>query len=166
MPYNSIGGKFHEKDQIAQIGTSQNSHGNPIWHSLTKQKEIFEVVGYAMPEQEKEKFPSRMPDFAGYPELSVDAILRDPEIEAVAVETEEIYLTQYALLAARHGKHIHMKSRAEQSIPPSKCCWTKRGKTIWFSIRDICTATIHMYRSFCGKSGAENWEKSSAWKRK
>ena len=98
-----------KKIKIAQIGTSQNSHGNPIWHSLTKQKEIFEMVGYAMPEQEKEKFPSRMPDFAGYPELSVDAILRDPEIEAVAVETEEIYLTQYALLAAQHGKHIHME---------------------------------------------------------
>jgi len=35
--------------------------------------------------------------------------LNDPEIEAVAVETEEIYLTKYALMAAKAGKHLHME---------------------------------------------------------
>lgn len=98
-----------KKVKIAQIGTSINSHGNNIWNSIKKQSDIFEVMGYAMPEGEREKFPTRMADFEGYPELTVDEILNNPEIEAVAVETEELYLSKYAALTAQHGKHIHME---------------------------------------------------------
>ncbi len=97
------------KIKIAQIGTSKNSHGSDIWNSLIKQSDIFEICGYAMPENEKEKFPERMKVFDGYPELTVEEILNNPEIEAVAVETEEIYLTKYATMVAEHKKHIHME---------------------------------------------------------
>ena len=95
--------------RIAQIGTSQYSHGNPIWQSLLKQSDIFEVVGYAFPENEREKFPKQAEAFAGYREMTVEEILSDPTIEAVAVETEEIYLTKYALMVAKAGKHLHME---------------------------------------------------------
>ena len=97
------------KIKIAQIGTSANSHGNYIWKSMIKQKDIFDVVGYALPENEREKFPDRAKAFDGYNELTVDEILNNPEIEAVAVETEEIYLTKYALMVANAGKHLHME---------------------------------------------------------
>lgn len=97
------------KIKIAQIGTSQNSHGNLIWSSLKKQSDIFEIVGFAMPENEREKFPNNMAGFEGYNELTVDEILNNPEIEAVTVETEECYLTKYALMAAEKAKHIHME---------------------------------------------------------
>ena len=95
--------------KIAQIGTSENSHGCFIWNSLLKQSDIFEVVGFALPESEKEKFPDQVKCFDGYREMAVDEILNDPEIEAVAVETEEIYLTKYALMVAEAGKHLHME---------------------------------------------------------
>ena len=95
--------------RIAQIGTSLNSHGQSIFSSLKKQKELFDIAGFALPENEREKFPQRMGVFEGFRELTVDEILNDPEIEAVAVETEEIYLTKYAIPAARHKKHIHME---------------------------------------------------------
>ena len=98
-----------KKIRIAQIGTSKNSHGNNIWQSLLKQGDVFEVVGYAFPEGEREKFPEQARAFSGYREMTVDEILADPEIEAVAVETEEIYLTKYALMAGEAGKHIHME---------------------------------------------------------
>ena len=98
-----------KKIKIAQIGTSYNSHGNNIWLSLLKQSDIFEVVGYAFPENEREKFPERAKAFDGYREMTVEEILNDPEIEAVAVETEEIYLTRYALMVAKAGKHLHME---------------------------------------------------------
>ena len=98
-----------KKIRIAQIGTSTNSHGNPIWQSLLKQSDVFEVVGYAFPEGERDKFPERMAAFDGYREMTVEEILSDPEIEAVTVETEEIYLTKYALMAARAGKHVQME---------------------------------------------------------
>ena len=98
-----------KKIKIAQIGTSKNSHGSEIFKTLTTLSDVFEVCGYAMPENEKEKFPERMNVFCGYPELTVEEILTNPEIEAVAIETEEIYLTKYAKMAAEHKKHIHME---------------------------------------------------------
>ena len=55
--------------KIAQIGTSQNGHGPLIWQSLIKQTDIFEVVGYALPENEREKFPAQMKNFDGYREM-------------------------------------------------------------------------------------------------
>lgn len=98
-----------QKVKIAQIGTSINSHGNQIWRSLRKQSDVFEVVGYSFPEDERKKFPRQMERFEGYREMTVEEILQDPEIEAVAVETEEIYLTKYALMVAEAGKHLHME---------------------------------------------------------
>ncbi len=50
-----------------------------------------------------------MKDFEGYREMTVEELLNNPEIEAVAVETEEIYLTKYALMVANAGKHLHME---------------------------------------------------------
>lgn len=95
--------------RIAQIGTSLRSHGNSIWQSLLKQSDVFEVVGFAFPENEREKFPAQMKAFEGYREMTVEEILSDPTVEAVAVETEEIYLTKYALMVAKAGKHLHME---------------------------------------------------------
>ncbi len=95
--------------RVAQIGTNRYSHAASILQSMRKQSKLFDVVGYALPEGERERFPERMADFDGLPELTVEQILNDPTIEAVAVETEEIYLTKYAALAAQHGKHIHME---------------------------------------------------------
>ena len=97
------------KIKIAQIGTSRYSHGNFIWNSMKKQNDIFEIVGYAMPENEKEKFPVNLEAFNGYSEMDVSEILNNPDIEAVVIETEEIYLNKYAALASASGKHIHME---------------------------------------------------------
>lgn len=97
------------KIKIAQIGTSDYSHGNDIFDCLKKNDVIFEIAGYNFPENEREKFPERMAMFEGYKELSLEEILRNPEIEAVTVETEEIYLTKYAQMAADAKKHIHME---------------------------------------------------------
>ena len=105
-----------KKIKIAQIGTSKNSHGVQIWKSLNKQTDIFDVVGYAFPENEREKFSDRMKYYDGYREMTVDEILSDPEIEAVVVETEEIYLTKYALMVAKAGKHLHMEKPGGLSL--------------------------------------------------
>lgn len=103
-----------KKIRIAQIGTSANSHGSDIFSSLKKQNDIFEVAGYALPENEREKFPWRCGVFEGSREMTVDEIMKDTSIEAVAVETEECFLTEYALMAAKSGKHIHMEKPGSQ----------------------------------------------------
>ena len=105
-----------KKIKIAQIGTSRYSHGCSIFASLVKQSDIFEIVGYALPENEKEKFPNEVGCFKGYREMTVEEILSDPEIEAVAVETEEIYLLKYALMVAKAGKHLHMEKPGSPSL--------------------------------------------------
>ena len=97
------------KIKIAVIGANKWSHATGIMLTLKFLSEQFEIVGYTLPENEREKFPELMSFYEGYPELTLDEILNTPEIEAVAVETEEIYLTKYATLAALHGKHIHME---------------------------------------------------------
>lgn len=104
------------KIKIAQIGTSCNSHGNFIFNSLKKQSDVFEIVGFAFPENEREKFPGIMDAFDGYTVLTLDEVLNNPEVEAVTVETEECYLTRYALMVAEHGKHIHMEKPGSASL--------------------------------------------------
>ena len=107
-----------KKIRIAQIGTSEYSHGTSIFRSLVSQSDIFEVVGYALPEREREKFPGSVTVFDGYREMTVEEILADPTIEAVAVETEEIYLTKYALMVAQAGKHLHMEKPGGGELAP------------------------------------------------
>ena len=97
------------KIKVAQIGINSLSHGRQICGSIKRQNHIFDLVGYALPENEREKFPKVVAVFEGYPEMTVDEILNNPEIEAVVIETEEIYLTKYAIMAAEHKKHIHME---------------------------------------------------------
>lgn len=129
-----------KKIKVAQIGTSKNSHGNQIWESMIKQKDIFDVIGYALPENEREKFPDRAKAFDGYNELTVDEILNNPEIEAVVVETEEIYLTKYALMVANAGKHLHMeKPGGVDLVDFEKLVEILKSKNLTFS-------TGYMYR--------------------
>ena len=148
-----------KKIKIAQIGTSRYSHGTSVWKSLLKQSDLFDVVGYAFPENEQKKFPEQAKSFDGYRKMTMDEILNDPEIEAVAVETEEIYLTKYALMVAKSGKHLHME------------------KTRWhgffrFQTTD-CTFTIEKTRVFNGiyvslqsenPGSLEKSRKRRAWK--
>lgn len=129
-----------KKIKVAQIGTSGNSHGNCIWESMIKQKDIFDIVGYALPESEREKFPDRARAFDGYNELTVDEILNNPEIEAVVVETEEIYLTKYALMVANAGKHLHMEKPGGVDLADfEKLVEILKSKNLTFS-------TGYMYR--------------------
>ena len=83
------------KIRIAQIGTSQNSHGGSVILSLKKQSDLFEVVGYALPENEREKFPARMQDFTGLREMTVEEILNrcSPLLcDVLPLSLEEVFI--------------------------------------------------------------------------
>lgn len=99
-----------KKVKIAQIGVNSYSHGSQVWKSITKQTDIFDVVGYALPEREREISPKKMNSLLeGYREMTVVEILNDPEIEAVVIETDKTTLAKYSLIAAQAGKHVHME---------------------------------------------------------
>lgn len=95
--------------RIALIGVNRYSHSMQIYTRILEMKDMFDVVGIAFPEDEKNLMPERTKHFSHLPELTIAQIMDDPTIEAVAIETEEIYCTKYALLAAKAGKHIHME---------------------------------------------------------
>lgn len=103
--------------RIAQIGMNRYSHAPEIFYTMKLHPEIFELVGYALVEDERETCTKKIEKyFDGYPELSLEEILNDESIEAVAVETDEIHLLKYAQMAADAGKHIHMEKPGSQSL--------------------------------------------------
>lgn len=104
------------KIRIAQIGVNMYSHSCEIFHTIKMHPEVFEIVGYTLVEDERETCAEKIKEFDGYPELTLEEILNDKSIEAVAVETDEIHLTKYAIMAAEHGKHIHMEKPGSQSL--------------------------------------------------
>ena len=48
-----------KKIKIAQIGLNEYSHSLEIFQSLEKQGDIFEIVGYALPENEENRLPNK-----------------------------------------------------------------------------------------------------------
>ncbi len=104
------------KVRVAQIGFNTYSHSTQVLDSLIKEADIFDVAGYVLPEGEGERLPQKVAKYSHLPELTLKEVLNDPAIEAVVIETDEIYLTKYALLAARHGKHIHMEKPGGVSL--------------------------------------------------
>ena len=105
------------KIRIAQIGINRYSHAPDVFYTLKLHPELFEIVGYALVEDERETCASKIEQvFAGYPELTLEEILNDPTIEAVTVETDEIHLLKYAQMAADAGKHIHMEKPGSQDL--------------------------------------------------
>ena len=94
------------KVKIAQIGTSYYSHGSQIFDLVKSQSHLFEIVGYAFPENEREKFAHLMPIFDGYREMSVEEILKDPEIEAVSVCTHNDFHSIISIDFMRAGKNV------------------------------------------------------------
>jgi len=104
------------KIRIAQIGMNRYSHAPEVFTTLKLHPEVFELVGYALVEDERETCAQKLKFFEGYPELTLEEILNDPTIEAVAVETDEIHLNKYAQMAADAGKHIHMEKPGSQNL--------------------------------------------------
>ena len=102
--------------RIAHIGLNRYSHSHEVFYTMTMHPELYEIVGYAVVEDERETCKDKLCHFEGYPELSLEEILNDPTIEAVTVETDEIHLTKYAQMAVDAGKHVHMEKPGSQTL--------------------------------------------------
>ena len=105
-----------KKIRIAQIGVNRYSHATDIFRTLMNLSDEFEIVGYALVEDERETCAKKLKCFEGYREMTVEEILNDPTIDAVAVETDEIHLNKYAQMVADAGKHMHMEKPGSQDL--------------------------------------------------
>ena len=92
--------------RVVQIGVAHD-HAAATFETMCRMNDLFDVVGYAVPEGDDETRASK-PAYSGSKRLTVDEVLSDPTLEAVVIETSEQALTRTALLCADRGLHIHM----------------------------------------------------------
>ena len=104
------------KLRVAFIGLNEHSHSTQVYNRIRKLPDCYEVAGFVLPEGEWEAYPEKQKCLEGLPALTLEQVLTDDSIEAVIVETDEVHLTKYALMAAKHGKHIHMEKPGGVSL--------------------------------------------------
>lgn len=97
-----------KKIKVIQIGIGHD-HATAILDCMLMQTEIFEIAALAVPESEKADFSDRIEKYKKrLPLMTVEEALDTEALDAVIVETEEVNLTKYALLAAKRGLPVHM----------------------------------------------------------
>lgn len=92
---------------IAQIGAGHD-HATAVIQTLKLQSDIYNLIGYAVPEGKEEAYNRGRVAYDGVKRMTVDEILNYPGLDAVCIETEDNRLTEYARMAADAGLHIHM----------------------------------------------------------
>lgn len=96
-----------KKIKVIQIGIGHD-HATAILDDMLGHSETFEVVGLALPENEREKYKSRWEKYNSLKLMTVDEALDNNKADAIVIETEEISLTKYALMAVEHDFDVHM----------------------------------------------------------
>ena len=129
-----------KKIKIGQIGTSHD-HAADVFETICYNNDIFEVVGYARPEDDEDHlYDIRKGFYEKYPEMTVEELLNYPGLDAVTIETDEKNLTKYAQMAADKGLHMHMDKPGGESYEAyEKLINTVKEKNLVFH-------TGYMYR--------------------
>lgn len=97
-----------KKKKVVQIGIGHD-HAMPVLDRLLAHPEIFGVAALGIPEKERKAFPDRVARYEKIvPVMSPEDALELSGVDAAVIETEEINLTRYAILAAKKGLPIHM----------------------------------------------------------
>lgn len=94
--------------RIAQIGVGHD-HAAPTYDSLRRQSDLFELIGVAEPDETRAVYE-------GATRYTVEELLAMPDLEAVAIETEERLATQYAQAFAERGVAVHLDKPGSQDL--------------------------------------------------
>lgn len=105
--------------KAAQIGT-QHSHAAGKLSTLLDLNDLYEVVAIAEPDETHRNRAAQRAPYKDLPWRTVDALLADPEIAVVAVETAIDSLVSTAIRCLKAGKHIHLDKPASQSLAPCR----------------------------------------------
>ena len=105
-----------KKLKVVQIGT-KHDHARPTFQTLRDLSEEYEVLGWYEPDEAFRETAESWEQFVGAHEfLTLDEVWQIDDLDAVIVETEESLLTEYSLLAAEHGLHVHMDKPGSPEI--------------------------------------------------
>ncbi len=125
-----------KKIKIAQIGV-MHDHATAAMGALKKNSDIFDLIGYARPDMVGEMKPGV---YESVREMTAEEILNYPGLDAVVIETNELNLTKYALMAAEKGIHVHMDK-------PGGICHEEFDKLIdTIKEKNLVFSTGYMYR--------------------
>lgn len=128
-----------EKLKVVQIGIGHD-HGTSGFNSILSQDEYFDVLGFAIPQEELDsgKWESRIAEYRDdrkVPYYSVENALNLSGLEAVIVESEEMYLTKYALMALQKGLHVYMDKPGSPDLTEfEKLVNTARENNLTFNV--------------------------------
>ena len=100
--------------KVAQIGAGHD-HASAVISTLKLRSDAFELVGYAVVEGDEETFEANKNAYEGVKRMTVSEILDFPGLDAVCIETEDRRLTEYGILAAQKGLHIHFDKPGSES---------------------------------------------------
>lgn len=123
-----------KKIKIAVIGINHD-HGLLNLQVILSLSEFFELVGYAIPKDDKESGQKKICQELGLKEYTLDELFSIPDLEAVAVETYDLNLVKYAQMAADRGLHVFMdKPGSQESEDFERMLSTLKRKGKIFSI--------------------------------
>ena len=97
-----------KKIRIAQVGTNSMTHGAQTLASILKQSDLYEFVGIAEP-MEEWKHNLDTPFYRSVPQFSVEELLQRDDLDAVAIETNEEFSTEFAQPFADRGVAVHLE---------------------------------------------------------
>ncbi len=127
--------------KVVIIGLGHD-HATGIFDSILSLPKYYEVLGFAVPQEEEVPFADRVKQYKeqNIPYFSVEEALSLPGVEGAVIETEEKNLTQYAQMAAEKGLHIHMDKPGGMDLGAfQRLIETLKSKKLAFS-------TGYMYR--------------------
>lgn len=105
--------EYPKKIRVGQIGLG-HSHGEGKMLAVRKFPELFEVIGYAEPNDEWVEKRKTLQAYADLPRLSVEELLE--KCDAILIESDVPKLTKYAKMCVQAGKHIHMDKPVYGSV--------------------------------------------------
>ncbi len=96
------------KIKVVQIGV-EHDHGPDTMKTMRRLTDDFEVLGYAVPDDDPNDNPIRNTvPFEGLRRYTVEEALSLTGVEAVTIECADEHLTKYALMAAKRGLAVHI----------------------------------------------------------
>ena len=103
------------KIRIGQIG-AKHAHAMGKLSAILKYPEVFEFVGIAEPDSSRREQIQKDPKRKKLSWLSEEELLAQPDLQAVAVETEVEQLVPTAMRCLAAGKHVHLDKPAGTSL--------------------------------------------------
>ena len=118
--------------QVGQIGT-KHSHASGKMATMRDLVDLYDVVGIAEADAQQRNKARNQGAYKDLNWVSEEALLANPNIKAIAVETDIPDLVPTAMRCLQAGKHIHLDKPAGESMKACRAMHaeaTKRGLTI------------------------------------